>query len=269
MSFLPAFQFVGSEAAPRLGFILHGALGSGQNFRAFARRLNEAKPDLGLCLVDLRNHGASHPAPAPHTLASCALDLVALSQHLGRVPDVLIGHSFGGKVVLEYLKQAHAAPQQVWVLDAVPGTQPVHGDNEIRRVLRAVRSVPLPIVSRQAVVAAMLQQGLSSGLANWMSTNVRRQGDQYAWSLSLEPIEELLVDYFTQDMWPLLENVRTTPKIHLVIAQHSDRWTAELRRRAADLGPETGVVVHHLDDAGHWLHVDNPDGLFTMMAAEL
>ena len=85
---------------------LHGILGSGANWRTFARRFVEAKPTWRAVLVDLRKHGASQDFPAPHTLVACADDLRALEKSIGRFDGVL-GHSFGGKVALELV--AHAS----------------------------------------------------------------------------------------------------------------------------------------------------------------
>ena len=88
--------------AKQTALVLHGALGSGQNFRVFAKQLSRLLPATQFVLADLRNHGDSVPAPPPHTLSACALDLVSLSAHLGDlglpVVTTVIGHSFGGKV---------------------------------------------------------------------------------------------------------------------------------------------------------------------------
>ena len=62
-----------------------------------------------MVMVDQRNHGASsevqglHP---PHSIEASAGDLLNLvHQKLsGRVPDMLIGHSLGGKTVVELLR---------------------------------------------------------------------------------------------------------------------------------------------------------------------
>lgn len=61
-------------------------------------------------LLDLRNHGRSARAPGlhgPHTLAAAAQDVVRLWQHElgGAAPDLLIGHSMGGKTALEVVRQ--------------------------------------------------------------------------------------------------------------------------------------------------------------------
>jgi esterase len=80
--------------------VLHGILGSGANWRSFARRLTAADPSLGLVLVDLRMHGQSQGAPSPHTLEATARDLFRLQEALALPVSGVIGHSFGGKVAL-------------------------------------------------------------------------------------------------------------------------------------------------------------------------
>lgn len=61
----------------------------------------------------------------------------------------------------------------------------------------------------------------------------------------------------------------------MVRALESDRWTEEsvetLRGLAAVPGmADRGVLEYHeLPDAGHWVHVDNPQGLLDMIAPSL
>jgi len=57
-------------------------------------------------VVSHRAHGGSDAGPEPHNLFACAEDLHHLLQDMGRQPDVLCGHSFGGKVALAYSQQA-------------------------------------------------------------------------------------------------------------------------------------------------------------------
>jgi pimeloyl-ACP methyl ester carboxylesterase len=281
MTFLPAFRVVEPPGATKLAFVLHGALGSGQNFSRFAQKLSELRPEYRQVLVDLRHHGRSGGALPPNTLAACAADLLRLGEHLGQAPSVLIGHSFGGKVALEYARQsavggASVAPaaralEQVWVLDAVPGQQPDGEQNsEVAAVIRAVRAVPMPAASRKDVVNHLLSQArLSSGLAEWMATNLERRGEVYGWLFNLDGIEELMLDYFRVDLWEFLAQARSAPELHLVVAERSDRWTPELRARARALPPEARVRYHDLPNSGHWVHVDNPAGLLALMAQQL
>jgi pimeloyl-ACP methyl ester carboxylesterase len=267
MSFVPHQRMIAPSGASKLAFVLHGALGSGQNFNRFIQKLAEARPEYRYALVDLRHHGHSTGAPPPNTLASCAGDLVALAGALGAPPDVLIGHSFGGKVALEFARQGlSSALEQVWVLDSLPGVNLTPDDSEITRVIAAVRAVPMPAESRRAVVEHLTQQsGLSSGLAEWMTTNLKREGDRYVWLFDADAIEALMQDYFRVDLWGFLESARERPEIQLVVAERSDRWTPALRQRARQLPASTRVVYRELPDSGHWVHVDNPEGLLAML----
>jgi pimeloyl-ACP methyl ester carboxylesterase len=276
VSFLLAHRVVEAAGARRLAFVLHGALGSGQNFSRFIQKLAERRPEFRYVLCDLRHHGQSSGAPAPNTLAACADDLRALGQHLGGAPELLIGHSFGGKVALEYTRQEAAldgpsALGQVWVLDSVPGPQPGgEEDSEVSAVIRAVRAVPMPAQSRRDVVNHLVTQArLSSGLAEWMATNLKRDGQSYIWTFQLDAIEELMRDYFRVDLWGFLEQARERPELELVVAERSDRWTPELRERARTLPAAARVHYHELSNSGHWVHVDNPSGLIEIMAARM
>lgn len=66
-----------------------------------------------MVLVDLRNHGKSTGIGGPNTLDAAADDLIRLGTRIG-FPQVLLGHSLGGKVVLKYLQhvsgESPAAP---------------------------------------------------------------------------------------------------------------------------------------------------------------
>lgn len=275
--FVPNYQIVGDAAAPHLAFVLHGILGSGQNFRSFARELQHRFGWFKFALVDLRCHGASLAAPAPHTVESAARDLYALADAIGQHPKVLIGHSFGGKVGLEYLRQSEGsrgralegaqALEQLWLLDSNPGSQEVDPENEVVRVLSALRAVPEPIVRRPDAVKALAAQGLSSGLANWLGTSLKWERDRFVWTLDFAGIDALLEDYFRLDLWGVLERERTRPQIHFVVAEHSDRFAPGVRQRAFALGPRNGVYPHLLRDSGHWVHVDNPSGLLGLFEA--
>ena len=87
-------------------FVLHGIFGSFRNWRSFALRLHRQQQNFRIVLIDLRCHGDSSGQQAPHTLAACAQDILALARSIGH-PDVVIGHSFGGKVALCYGRIAH------------------------------------------------------------------------------------------------------------------------------------------------------------------
>ncbi len=257
----------------RWAWLLHGMLGSGQNLRTVARRLTTADPTWGFVLPDLRNHGDSRGAPPPHTVAACAEDLFALADHLGVHPRTAIGHSFGGKVALLWGAAAEArgdTVDRVWVLDVAPGLPelPLALQSEVVRVVKALRTVPMPLPRRDSVVDVLTAAGFSAGLAQWMTTNLRAapDGDGFVWRFDLDGIEAMLADYARVDAWPWLLSPERRARVDVVRAERSERWAeAELSRFAAAL---PGLHLHVLPDAGHWVHTDNPEGLHALLVGE-
>lgn len=287
---IPAHTLVGQPDAPKLCFVMHGVLGAGNNLRSLTKGLVASRPEYQFVLIDLRYHGKSLGAPGPHKIASCADDLLDLAAHLNRAPDAVIGHSLGGKVALAYAER-HEAPtlsqrapsmkfhgtlKQVWTLDSDPGAQVPGGAHQVRTVLNALLSHPGPFSSRDEAIQCLLSEGLSSGLANWLATNLGRVGDEVKWRFEMDNIEELLDDYFQLDLWPLIENLPPVSRpptgnlrYELLLAEKSDRWSGSMKERASALTSHPRVRVHVLADAGHWVHVDNPDGLHRLLVEYL
>lgn len=259
---LPAHAVVTTPGATPMhtAFILHGILGSGRNWRAFARQLARLHPTWRLVLVDLRNHGDSNPAPPPHTVAACADDLVELAEELGH-PTLVIGHSYGGKVAMAYGRLAPEGLAGVWVLDSQPGAPGfLPADHDVARVIAALEKVTLPVPSHAALQEELLGQGFSPMMAGWMTTNLRREPAGLVWRFDLAAVSEMLSDYVRDDLWPWLEEPGVA--VDVVRGGRSDRWSeADIAR----LERLPGVSLHTLPEAGHWLHVDAPAALLQLL----
>lgn len=244
--------------------VLHGILGSGANWRTFARRVVEVRPGWGLVLVDLRGHGQSQDPPPPHTLAAAAEDLVRLAARLGLDVRGVMGHSFGGKVALAYLAQRRV--ERAFVLDSDPGARPEgHRDPTSSRVLELLSTIPQPIPSREAFLEQAQAHGLSRAVAEWLAMNVRRADDGFRLRLDLKVLRALLDDYFAQDLWPVVEDPGRAGQLRVVLGGRStsvpEDTQARLRALEAREAHDSRLSVRVLPEAGHWVHVDDPDGL--------
>lgn len=247
-------------------WILHGILGSGRNWRAFARRLVERCPTWRVVLVDLRHHGDSHDQHGPDTIMGCAQDLVELGASIG-APRVVIGHSFGGKVTLGYAALRPVGLAAVCVLDAIPVALGADAlDDEVLGVLAQAAAMTPPFRSHEEVHSAFRAAGFSELLAGWMTTNVHRVDGGLAWRFDLEGARALLLSYAETDFTSLL--AAPPVPIHLVRGGRSSRWTAAVLDLLASLQSER-LTLHLMPDAGHWLHVDDPETLLTTLASAL
>src|SRR5262245_39953903 len=112
-----AHEIVGDGSRDRTVIFAHGILGSRTNWKSFAKKLCDRVDDVRCVLVALRGHGESHSFSPPHTVDACVDDLIAL----GIEPRVVVGHSFGGKVMLSYAARPTVSVEQAWILDAPLG----------------------------------------------------------------------------------------------------------------------------------------------------
>lgn len=274
-----------SAPEPPTAVLLHGILGSRKNWGTFARRLAKEFPKWQFLLVDLRCHGDSTSLKkrGPHTVASAALDVLKLLGQLKLTPRVVVGHSFGGKVALSMVEQVAkplARPVRVWVLDATPGKvrAGADGDDHPAELISFLSKLPHEISSKKDVVNALVQDSFSMDVAQWVVTNLRQNringtsSSSFSWVFDLNGIAEMYQSYEDTNMWKIVEDVPRGVHINFLKAERSlHRWAKEDLQRihvAEEQAVEEGggVEMHVLEDAGHWVHADNPDGLFRILS---
>ena len=240
--------------------------GSGGNWRGIARKINEQRPDWGVVLVDLRNHGRSEPGLPPHTVDACAADVVAMVGTLAETPvRALAGHSFGGKVMLAARMQIEVA--QTWMLDSTPSerTDPTATDTSALRVLAMLQGMPRTWESRDAFVHAVIADGHDQAFAQWLAMNIVPEGDAFVLRMPLPALGEMMADFRAIDRWDQAL-AADRGELELVVADRGGVFTpADLARVAA---PPPHLHVHHVA-AGHWLHVEAAAAVVALFTARL
>jgi pimeloyl-ACP methyl ester carboxylesterase len=259
-------EMVGADGATSWLYVLHGIFGAGRNWGTVARRLVRERPDWGVMLVDLREHGASRGFPPPHTVAAAARDLTPLAEHTGRHPRAVLGHSFGGKVALEYAAPSPPGLDQVWVIDSTPAAGEPAG--HAWRMLALIRRLPPRFASRSELIDALIAEGFAQPVAQWMATNLEPADGGYRWRFDLDAVEALIRDFFRSDEWSVVENTAPGPAIRFVRATASDVMTDDVVQRIRRAGPGRRVRLDSLT-GGHWLNADNPDGLIDLLCPGL
>jgi pimeloyl-ACP methyl ester carboxylesterase len=268
MTALAVAPVTAKDATPSKWLVfLHGILGSGANWRTFARQFVAAKPEWGALLVDLRLHGDSQGFAPPHTLEAVARDIVeALPTVTGGAPvRAVLGHSFGGKVGIELARQLAASPNgpldQLIVVDSTPGPRPDHrGSSNVRHIVELLMQLPPEFPDRTAFTAWVEERGVNRPIAMWLAMNVRPVPNttRFEFRLDVPSIRTMMDDYFVQDLWPVLENPPGHMATHLIAGGSSEVLEAADLERGRTLA---GTTVDVVPNAGHWVHVDAPDTL--------
>jgi esterase len=241
----------------------HGMFGAGSNWRGIARKVNDQRPEWGIVLVDLRQHGRSEAGDPPHTIAACAEDLAALCSELP--VRAIAGHSFGGKVALATRARIDLA--QTWMLDASPSARPealADPDNSVMRVLALMQRLPASWPSREAFVAAVTAEGHDAAFAQWLAMNLVPGDGGLINRLDLPALRALLGDYYAVDLWDAVLTPRGA--LEVVVAIRSSTLSTSDRARL-DAAPSH--VHRHDIDAGHWLHIEAPAQVVELFSRHL
>jgi pimeloyl-ACP methyl ester carboxylesterase len=249
----------------QLCVLLHGVFGMGTNFRTLATRLAAALPGWGMVLVDLRGHGQSQGFDGPHTLAAAARDVLELRGALPAPVRAISGHSFGGKVALATLQERPGWVETGFVLDSDPGASPsLASASTVLHVLTTLEELPRTFAAREDFQRTLEQRGFSPMLVAWLSMNVRRDRDSYSLRLDLPAIRAMLEDYRDRDLWSVVET--SVSELHFLLAGEGSALSSEAKARCHALAARAGRFhVHSFPKAGHWLHVDDPEGIFEVL----
>jgi esterase len=259
-------------------FFLHGILGTGANFRSFARKLVAARPTWGAVLIDLRMHGGSRRMSPPHTIAAAAADLVEVESKVPGPVRAVLGHSFGGKVALAYLddraRRDPAAIQRLFLLDSNPGLRPeARGSESTIEVLTMLRRLPATFATRRDFIERVKAEGQTEAIAQWLAMNLARtdDADGFRFAIDLDAVDALLADYFARDLWSVLEPPPGEARVVAINGGKSKVYDDEARARlqgAAARFPDR-LAVHTLEGVGHWIHVEAFEATFARVLDEL
>ncbi len=240
--------FVESEGAGEPVVILHGLMGSCENWRSVRGAL--ADRYFVICM-DLPNHGRS-PHAASVDLGSMGDDVLETLGALGVSGRVaVIGHSLGGKVAMQMASDHAERLRGLMVVDISPRSmQPVH-----LFVLRACQQLDLAAASRRSELDAALANYIPQAeTRDFLLKNVERGADgRFAWRV---PLQRLIDNYrVVSDAPPL---VAPYPGPSLFVAGE----TSPFRMRADEAlirgwFPAARFVT--IPGAGHLVHADQPE----------
>lgn len=253
------------DAPDRWLLVLHGIYGRGRNWTSVARQFVRRRPDWGVLLVDLRQHGDSPNLPPPHTVEACAADVRRCAAASGVNVAALAGHSFGGKVAL---RAAEEMPlQSLWLLDSTPDARPPSGT--AWEMLSLIESLPDRFERRVDLVEALAAHGIAVGVASWMATNLTATDGGFRWRLDFSVMRDLLLDFFRADLWRVIEASHPSRRVHVVKAADSSTLGEEACARIERAHASHGMVSLHRIDGGHWVNADNPDAVIDLWSAHL
>ncbi|MCX7977751.1 MAG: alpha/beta hydrolase [Bdellovibrionaceae bacterium] len=249
-------------SGPREGrkwVFLHGLLGYANNWGRIVRGLSSSD----CCLTyDQRGHGRSWRSEDinRYALSDYADDLKVILDALGWERVILVGHSMGARVGLQFAVQYPKRVDKFIFVDITPTPRP-----ERLAFFRALLDcVPTPFSSREQVREFFTHEfqklappgGNSPMVAEFLKANLRETANGHLdWQFHREGVLKTVELGHQVDGWAQIQSLEV-PTLVIRGERSQDLSEQDFRRLLESNSMIQGVTI---PGAGHWVHAEQPE----------
>ncbi len=238
--------------------ILHGFLGMLDNWKTLGSRFSENGFEVHL--IDQRNHGKSfHSQDFSYDLMVADLKRYLDFHKLESV--ILLGHSMGGKTAMQFACEQTEKVEKLIVADIAPKHYPTHHQD----IINGLNSLNFDELKSRGEADNKLSKSISNkGIRQFLLKNLfwaekGRLGFRFNLSVLSDKMDEIGETLSKTDIYPgptlFLKGYRSG-----YIAQND---FSVIKRHFPLAKLET------IENAGHWLHAENPGQFFEKSIAFL
>jgi pimeloyl-ACP methyl ester carboxylesterase len=238
------------EGEPLL--ILHGFLGMSDNWKTLGGQY--AKNEFQVHLIDQRNHGKSfHSENFNYELL--ANDLKNYMAHHNIPKANLIGHSMGGKTVMQFACSNPELVKKLIVADIAPKYYPPH-HNEI---INGLVSLNFDKINSRSEADNELAKHLSDfGIRQFLLKNLYwvekgKLGFRFNLSILQDKMEEIGENISTTATFTGETLFLRGDKSEYILQNDFDSIKRHFPK----------ATISTISNAGHWLHAENPKEFFS------
>ncbi|MEM6800735.1 MAG: alpha/beta fold hydrolase [Bacteroidota bacterium] len=226
--------------------ILHGLFGSLDNWVSHARKLSE---NYTVYLIDQRNHGKS-PHVAPWDYPTMAEDLYDFMNKEGIYKSHLLGHSMGGKAVLQFATQYPEMIDKLLVADMTPKAYEPHHTH----ILESLINIDLESLESRKEAKITLEEKITdpSVVQFLLKSLGRDEGKNFRWKFNLK----LIYDNYARVLDIIVIDDEIDTDTLFIYGGKSDYLQEEDKEPIKALFPQASFIK--IEDAGHWLHAEKP-----------
>ena len=230
--------------------ILHGLFGSLDNWQSLGKEFGNY---FTTYIVDQRNHGKS-PHFEEHNYSLMAADLKAFLEQQGIEETHLLGHSMGGKTVMQFSIQEPQFIKKMIVADIAPKYYAPHHQD----VISALESVDFSIQTNRKKVQLKIEESIfDNGIVQFLMKGLTwTNKNQLGWKFNLNVLSKKI-----ENIGEELEGFAyfTNPTLFLR-GEKSDYITLDDIDAIEEIFPMAQYST--IENAGHWMHAENPKRFF-------
>ena len=226
--------------------VFHGLFGMLDNWGSFGKEMGELFP---VHLIDLRNHGKSFHSPemSHDDLAHDILHYMDFHQ-LAKIN--LLGHSLGGKAVMQFAIKYPIKVEKLIVVDISPKAYPPHHQG----ILKALESVDFnTATTRQDVEEILLTYIPEKSVVQFLAKNLYWTDDKKLnWRFNLKTLSEKYTEFVSNAVKFGVFSGETL----FVGGEKSNYILPQDEFQIKQQFPNASVVM--IKNAGHWVQAESP-----------
>lgn len=236
--------------------ILHGLYGSRESWLRVANILSS---DFTIYLLDQRNHGESFHNPS-HTYNDLAEDLKNWADFNNLQQFYLIGHSMGGKTAMYFADKYPQMLKKIVIADISPSAYTallnnVESTNFHINLISLMNLMPIEDFSSYREASTYLKE-YDENVKNIILKNLKKIDKKLVWKLNIKAIS----NNFPEIMSGLNPDDYIDKKIDVptlfLKAGNSEYITKNDEKLIRFIFSNVELKV--IEDAGHWLHFEQP-----------
>lgn len=226
--------------------ILHGLFGFSDNWQSHAKKLAEY---YRVILVDLRNHGHS-PWSDDFSYDLMSDDVFELCEDLKLEDFILVGHSMGGKVAMNFAQKHEVLLDKLVVVDIGIKEYPMHHEH----ILAGIHAVDLPnITARRQAEDQMSAHIDSEGIKQFLLKNLYwKERGVLEWRMNVHVLEREM-----KNILSALDQVEVAVPTLFIRGAMSNYILDEDIESIEELFIDSEVET--IENAGHWVHAEAAD----------
>lgn len=239
--------------------ILHGLYGSSDNWMSIGRELASS---YRVMMIDQRNHGQSPHSPN-HSYDDLASDLAEFFEQKRLNKAIVVGHSMGGKVAMQFASLHQQRVEALVVADILPWSYSnlantnLGQEHQHAKILSALMMLQPEFVStRDELDNSLVTSIPSRAVRQFLLKNIKRDKDgKFHWQLNVEALSNNL-QLLMGAVLPAGSNISIEIPTLFLKGQMSNYVYPEGELMLADHFKNYSIVS--IPNAGHWLHAENP-----------
>ena len=228
--------------------ILHGFLGMGDNWRGFSKRFDGTK--FRFNLVDQRNHGKSfwHESMSYDDMAKDLL-LFCNSQKINN--SIIIGHSMGGKTAMKFSLLFPEMVEKLIVVDIAPKAY----FSDFNDIMDGYNHLNLDTYKSRSEIDNIYKTFVEDNfMRSFLMKNIYRDKDgKFRLRINLKVLKKKITEIGYFDHKNMVFNKPTAfikgSKSNYILASDQDLIKKNFPK----------YTLHEVNNAGHWVHYDNPE----------